>query len=127
MTMFDSFEDFFTTYPTFQTSSKVALYRAGIGTRLTTLEKKEFHVKLVTIIYWLKELKAFGLDGKDFSTREHKIIIIMNEIMEIYLILQSDYYLKSDSLLQDYLNESAALLCGTIIFDIHRKLLSILP
>jgi len=71
------------------------------------MDKKQFNDKLATIIYWLKELKAFRLEEDTFSLRENKMMGIMNEIMEVYLAIKADSSLKSDPNFQRFLNDSS--------------------
>ncbi|MGF1485879.1 MAG: hypothetical protein ACFBSE_02075 [Prochloraceae cyanobacterium] len=89
------------------------------------MNKKQFNDKLGTIIYWLKELKAFRLEEDTFSLRENKMRGIMNEIMEVYLAIQADSSLKSDPDFQRFLNDSSILLCRTMISDMPRYISSV--
>ena len=89
------------------------------------MNKKQFYEKLESIINSIKELNELSLEDKTISIRKHNMRAVMNEIMEVYLAIQVDSSLKSDSEFERYLNESAKLFYGTITADIHMYIRSI--
>ncbi|MGF1490240.1 MAG: hypothetical protein ACFBSE_24380 [Prochloraceae cyanobacterium] len=75
---------------------------------------KNFYGKLPTIIDLLKDLKDLERGTETLYLRQDKINYFMDLTMELYLSVQLDPSLKSESQFQEYINESANLLCGVI-------------
>ena len=88
------------------------------------ITKEELHNKTASIINLLKELDRLDRGVEMINTRKIKTRQIMDRIFKLYLSVQLDPSLKSESQFQEYLNESANLLCG-VIWDLLSYISSI--
>ena len=88
------------------------------------ITKEELHNKTASILNLLKELDRLDRGVEMINTRKIKTRQIMDRIFKFYLSVQLDPSLKSESQFQEYLNESANLLCG-VIWDLLSYISSI--
>ena len=89
------------------------------------ITKKELNKKLADLLDSLKDLKDLERGTETLYLRQDKINYFMDLTMELYLSVQLDPSLKSESQFQEYLNESANLLCGITIWDLLSYISSI--